>query len=371
MMRVLWLDAFHAGSHRAVAQGYAAHSSAQVTIIGLSQDGGWRWRMRGGAVTLARMVRERWPGVLRQHFDVLVVTDMLDVATFLALTRDINAQLPVVLYMHENQLTYPLPAGRKLDLTWPWINYTSMLAADAVLFNSDFHRQAWLAAVPGLPRRFHDLHELDAVVSITPKTHVLYPGIDLRRLDGAPVVRPAGAPVVLWNSRWDYDKQPMQFFTSMHMLMQQGIPVQLIVLGEYVDPGNDDFARMQQLLAPITLHWGYVPDAARYRELLHMADVVVSAAVQEFFGIAVIEATYAGAVPLLPRRLAYPELLPVVYHDQLLYDDDTQLVPALTRLLPQLPSLARSPLRAWATQFDWAQLAPQYDALLARIVARV
>lgn len=370
-MRILWLDAFHAGSHRAVSQGYATHSAAQVTVLGLPHDGGWRWRMRGAAVTFARMVRARWAGKLQQHFDIIVTTDMLDVATFLALTRDITADLPVALYMHENQLTYPLPAGRKLDLTWPWLNYTGMLAADAVLFNSDFHRQALLAALPGLPRRFHDYHELDAVASIAPKTHVLYPGIDLRRFDGAPVTRLGGAPVVLWNSRWDYDKQPLHFFTSMAQMMHQGIPLQLIVVGEYVDPGNDDFARMRQVLAPITRHWGYVPDAAHYRDLLHQADVVVSAAIQEFFGIAVIEATYTGAVPLLPKRLAYPELLPAPYHDLLLYADDAHLVPALTRLLAQLDTVDRSALQRWAAQFDWAQLAPQYDALFARIAGRL
>lgn len=370
-MRILWLDAFHAGSHRAVALGYASHSTAQVTVLGLPHDGGWRWRMRGAAISMARMVRERWSGHLRQHFDVVVATDMLDVATFLALTRDIMSNIPIAIYMHENQLTYPLPAGRKLDLTWPWLNYTGMLAADAVLFNSDFHRQALLAALPGLPRRFHDYHELDAVASIAPKTHVLYPGIDLRRFDGATLPRPSGAPVVLWNSRWDYDKQPLHFFTSMAQMMHEGIPLQLIVVGEYVDPGNDDFARMREVLAPITRHWGYVPDAAHYRDLLHQADVVVSAAIQEFFGIAVIEATYTGAVPLLPKRLAYPELLPAAYHDLLLYDGDSHLVPALTQLLTQLATLDRQPLQRWAAQFDWAQMAPQYDALFARIAGRL
>lgn len=118
-MHILWLDPFHAGSHAAVARGYARRSRHTVTLLTLPEDGGWRWRMRGAAVTLARMLRER--GDLGRP-DLIVATDMLDLATFLGLARDLTAGVPTALYMHENQLTYPLPPGRKRDLTFPWIN---------------------------------------------------------------------------------------------------------------------------------------------------------------------------------------------------------------------------------------------------------
>ncbi len=146
VMRILFLDPFHGGSHAAVAGGYAAHSRHEVTLLTLSQAGGWRWRMRGAAVTLARQVRDLFASGAR--FDLIVATDMLDLATFLGLTRDITAYIPIALYFHENQLTYPLPAGRKLDLSFPWINYTSALAADMLCFNSGFHRRAFLDALP-------------------------------------------------------------------------------------------------------------------------------------------------------------------------------------------------------------------------------
>src|SRR5689334_24627775 len=57
-MRILYLDPFHGGSHAAVAAGYARHSRHDVTLLTLSIAGGWRWRMRGAAVTLARRLRE-------------------------------------------------------------------------------------------------------------------------------------------------------------------------------------------------------------------------------------------------------------------------------------------------------------------------
>ena len=43
--------------------------------------------------------------------------------------------------------------------------------------------------------------------------------------------------------------------------------------------------------------------------MLQSMDVVISTAEHEFFGIAVCEAVWAGAVPVLPRRLSYPELV--------------------------------------------------------------
>lgn len=372
-MRVLWLDPFHAGSHRSVAQGFAQHSAHQVTVIGLPQDGGWRWRMRGAGLTFVRMLRERWGDAsLSAHFDVIITTDMCDVASMLGVGRRLFAGMPIVLYMHENQLTYPLPAQRKLDLTWPWMNYTSALAADMLWFNSDFHRQAFLAALPSLPRRFHDYHELAMIDTLAAKSYVCYPGIDLRRFDG---VLAAGLdthtepqpPLMVWNSRWDYDKQPVLFLQAAYALMQAGVPFQLAMLGEYVDPTNETFAHYQRLLAPVTAHWGYVTGAEAYQRWLARADIVVSAAVQEFFGIAVIEAAYCGAMPLLPRRLAYPELIPHAWHDVCLYADDDALSDALRERLTLPRQIERADLQSWASQFDWQCIAPQYDALLTRL----
>lgn len=373
-MHILWLDPFHSGSHAAVAEGYAQHSRHTITLLSLNSAGGWRWRMHGAAVSFARMLRERFQaGKPPAHLpiDLVVTTDMLDLASFLGFTRDLIGHVPVALYMHENQLTYPLPPGRTRDLAYPWINYTSALAAGAVCFNSGFHRRIFLESLPELPGRFHDYQELDLIESIAAKSHVLYPGIDLTRLD---IVEkntgrtPNTPPIILWNSRWEYDKAPEAFFEALQALVARGVDFRVIVAGEHIDPKNPAFLAAKQWLAPYTLAWGYAPDTAAYSRLLHQADIVVSTAIQEFFGIAVLEAIYCGCIPVLPERLSYPELLPEELHPHCLYNETLPLAEQLERVIHTTPELQRHDFRAVAARFAWQQMAPAYDTLFERVI---
>ena len=366
-MRILFLNPFHGGSHAAVADGFAAHSRHEVTLLTLSIAGGWRWRMRGAAVTLARLLRAR-PA---ERYDLIVATDMLDLATFLGLMRDRVAGTSVALYMHENQLTYPLPAGRARDLAFPWINYTATLAADAVFFNSQFHRASFLDGLAGLTGRFHDHQERDLVETIAARSKVLPPGIDLRRLDRS---EPApnddgGPPILLWNNRWEYDKQPQVFFAALRELEARGVDFRLIVAGEAIDPGEASFGEARRQFASHTLHWGYAPDSHSYGGLLRRADIVVSTALQEFFGIAVVEAMYCGCWPILPRRLSYPELIPPELHGACLYERDEHLVELLQAAIADRRDRRSAELRGSAARFDWSQVAPIYDEAFERVAA--
>ena len=105
---------------------------------------------------------------------------------------------------------------------------------------------------------------------------------------------------------------------------------------------------------------------ARYGALLRQADVVVSTAIHEFFGVAVVEAIYCGCCPVLPRRLAYPELIPQPYHQACLYQDFEGLLARLRWTLTH-PDEARAlaaQLRPAVVPFGWAHMAPRYDKAL-------
>ena len=132
---------------------------------------------------------------------------MVDLTTFLALTRRWTGGVPTVLYMHENQLTYPLqnrPARQRAayqlnarERHYAFINYASMLAADRVLFNSRFHLRSWFGALPNFLKHYADYPELDTVALLRRRAEVLPVGIDLARLDApqAAADRPAAGPL--------------------------------------------------------------------------------------------------------------------------------------------------------------------------------
>ncbi len=134
-MRILLVEPYYTGSHAVWAEGYAQYSQHHIDILSLPGRF-WKWRMHGGAVTLA----QKFLASDLNH-DFILATDMLDLTTFLALTRTKTAHVPTAIYFHENQLTYPWSpddrdVAQKRDKHYGFINYTSALAADAVFFNS-------------------------------------------------------------------------------------------------------------------------------------------------------------------------------------------------------------------------------------------
>lgn len=76
------------------------------------------------------------------------------------------------------------------------------------------------------------------------------------------------------------------------------------------------------------------------------------------------EAIYCGALPLMPRRLNYPDLLPSAYHDLCLYEEG-ELVAALLRALN---TPAPEALRAYIAQFDWRNLIASYDDFFEALI---
>lgn len=318
--------------------------------------------MRGGAITLARQV-----AALAEIPDVIVTTDMLDLAVFRALTDRTLGLVPAAIYFHENQLTYPLPPGRKRDYTFAWINFTSALVADAVIFNSDFHRRDWLTALPAMLRRYHDYHELQTVDQIAAKSLVLPPGLDLPPLPSRRPRDPSAPPVILWNARWEYDKQPHVVMAALEYLAARGVTFRLIVTGEHIDPTAPDLVAARQRWADWTIHWGFA-ESGSVSESVAAGRYCGVGSHPEYFGIAILEAIACGCVPLLPARLNYPDLIPPEWHADCLYPTDDDLPAALERLIADLPRLMQYNWSALALPYRWQNLAPRYDATLAALV---
>jgi len=368
---ILLLEPYLTGSHAAWAEEYAVHSRHRVRIFGLSGQH-WKWRMHGGAATLARRFFEENHGP-----DLLLATDMLDLTTFLALTRSATAAIPAALYFHENQLTYPwsptdADPGRQRDAHYGFINYSSALAADAVLFNSDYHRTAFLGALGGFLGAFPDHNEAASIEGISAKSRTLPLGLDLQQLDAwrsSAQDRCGRPPLLLWNHRWEYDKNPEEFFRALIRLEDQGVEFELAVLGEAFRRQPAIFAEAQKRLAGRIVHWGFAEKFSEYAAWLWRADLLPVTSIHDFFGISVVQALYCNTCPLLPRRLAYPEHVPAALHDQLFYADFDDLVHRLAEGCRNVKQVRQMSTQAFVARYDWGTMAAKYDTLFEEMVA--
>lgn len=370
-MNITLIEPFFTGSHADWATAYVQHSEHTVTILSLSGNY-WKWRMHGGAVTLARKFLAS-----DIRTDLLLVTDMLDLTTFLALTRHMTARLPAAIYFHENQLCYPWsPTDRdhlqKRDLHYGFINYSSALAADLVAFNSAYHHTAFFEALPRFLNQFPPPHEGNSVATIRAKSCVLYLGLDLQKFDHpdlrhAPEDAPDRVPLILWNHRWEYDKNPEAFFQALFTLDEQGLDFRVALLGKHFRQTNPLFETAHEKLGNKIVHSGYAEDFAHYARWLHRADIIPITSRQEFFGASLVEAVYCGCYPLLPMRLTYPEILPYDRYPKLFYRNFEELVEKLAGALLSIDTIRQQSFRHCVEQYSWRHMAPVYDKVLGAI----
>jgi len=357
---VLLVEPWYGGSHRAWADGLVAASRHRFHLV--THDAAfWRWRMRGSAVTLAARTEQ----VVAAHGppDVVIVSDMVDLAAYLGLTRRVLGDPPVVLYLHENQLVHAPSTSGEADSLYATINWTGLVAADQVWCNSAFHRDELVGALPAFLAGAPDHRHADLLDAVVAKLGVVPVGVDLEGLLGpcpraeTPTEEP---PLVLWNQRWDHDKDPAALLRVLVALARDGVPFHVALAGANQRSDPQEFDDAIRVLGDRVVHTGWLP-RDDYPALLRRADVVVSTARHELFGIAMIEAMAAGAVPLLPHRQSYPEIVPVEHHDAVLYP--SRLYDHLSAVLRDLPA-ARSRvagLAASMARWSWPAVIGRYD----------
>lgn len=368
-MRILYVEPFAGGSHASFTRTLTEGLDAEFTSVTLPGRH-WKWRMRGSAVWAALEQTE----ALAASHDMLWASSYLPLAELVGLVPSL-ATLPRVLYFHENQLTFPPhgPDPGQRDHHFGFTQLVSALAATRCVFNSAHNKDSFLGAARSLLARMPDAVPSGWVDRIEAKSEVLPVPVPL--VDEAPAAeRPADAderalgPVILWNHRWEYDKNPAAFFAALRTLSDRGVPFRVAVCGQRFSRAPPVFAEAHAWLGTRVVHWGYCESAASYQALLQRAHLAVSTADHEFFGIAMIEATHAGAYPLVPDRLAYPEWFPSQYR----YGSDTELAERLAercRAWVARESL-RADRRAITRPVSAATLLPRYAALLRDVVAK-
>jgi glycosyltransferase involved in cell wall biosynthesis len=367
-LRVAAIEPYFGGSHQHFLLDLQRHSHHRLELFTLPPRL-WKWRVRGAALHLARQVNAA--GL----FDVLLCSDFVNLPDLRALLVPELRAVPVLYYLHENQMTYPLSPDEEFDPYFGFTNVLSCLSAEAVAFNSEFHRRDFLERLPGFLPRLPDYEPRWVIETIAAKSEVLPVGLDVAELEelrpGAGERQRQDPPHILWNHRWEFDKQPERFFAALERLAAEDVPFVVDVAGESFARRPAIFDAAHERLADRIGHFGFVASRHEYVRLLWQSDVVVSTASQEFFGISMAEAVLCGAQPIAPRALVYEDLYGGACALHHLYGDDAEFVGLLRRTLTAPRPSHDCDLADRLRAFDWGAVAPLFDArLLALARAR-
>jgi len=361
-MRLLFLEPFYGGSHRDFADGFIKYSKHDVDLYILPARF-WKWRMRGAALHFIHQIKDP------SAYDALICSDLMGLADFKALCP--GRCPPAMVYFHENQLTYPVQPGAIRDAHFGFTDITTALAADRVVFNSNTHLKDFFQHLPGFIRMMPDYRPNWVIENIRAKSAACYPGCDFSLTELPAQQKTSKPPLVIWNHRWEHDKQPELFFNALETAAKKGIDFRLAVLGEAFGKVPSVFKSLNSRFKEKLIHIGYDQDKAAYFEWLAAGTVVVSTAIQENFGISIVEAARFGCIPLVPNRLVYPEIIPDELHHLCLYDTFEELVTKLSHLLvhPSAYTAISRQLAEEMAAYDWRHRIAAFDQLLEALAA--
>ncbi len=295
------------------------------------------------------------PRYAGKTYDRILCSSLVDVAALRGLLPLNLRGVPLLTYFHENQFAYPVQVSEPRDVHFGLTNLTTALASESLAFNSLYNLDSFLAGCRELLAKMPDMSLAGYEEAIRAKAAILHPGLDFSGIDScAPERQPGRAPALVWNHRWEHDKNPELFFNTLYELAGQGVPFGLIVLGESFRNQPQIFAQARERLSGRILHFGYAEDRREYCRLLCQGDVVVSTANHEFYGMAVLEAVRAGCRPVVPDRLSYRELFAPAFR---FADGDFagKLLAAM-----EAGRLAEDEAHSLTSRFSWPELAAGY-----------
>jgi glycosyltransferase involved in cell wall biosynthesis len=353
-LKIAAIETFYGGSHQVFIDGLIQNSRHKI-ILFMLPDQHWRCRMKQSASEIIQNVDNLG------EFDLIFATNLCNIAELKALVGPTCP--PVVLYVHENQHTYPRSIHQKRDFQVEWIDFMNTVTADFVIYNSDFHRNSYHQALRTFIQQipFTTLAPEYWIKRAQERSVTLYPGTDTPDNLSKPSSS-NNVPRILWNHRWDYDKQPTIFLKTLIRCMDAGYHFEIILLGESPSISSKKYKLLINQLSERIIHNGYVDSREEYFSLLASGDIILSTAIQENFGLSIVEAVQCGCFPLLPNRLSYPELIPEEYHASVLYNTDDELFSRLTTLLEK-KLFSKKALCQKFSEYRWENRINDYDNL--------
>ncbi|MDO3385099.1 DUF3524 domain-containing protein [Gilvimarinus sp. SDUM040013] len=311
-VKVLLLSAYDAASHKRWRQGLAAQfPDIEFTQIALAPRF-FNWRIRGNSLTYATLQTS----ALKAHYDLLICTSMVDLSSLRGMVPSL-ASIPTVLYFHENQFDYPSSRQQHTSVEPQIVTLYSSVCADTVVFNSEFNRRGFLSGVGDLISKLPDGIDSKLVADIARKSRVLPVPLEdalFSRAEG-PKAQGEGQPLqIVWNHRWEYDKNPDLLYRGLVQILSGSIelpPFKMHLIGQQFRNQPAVFAAIESLLHThgVAGEVGFIDSYDHYLDILQRSDFVLSTADHDFQGLSVLEAVALGCIPVLPRHQVYPEMV--------------------------------------------------------------
>ena len=133
----------------------------------------------------------------------------------------------------------------------------------------------------------------------------------------------------------------------------------MIVLGEQFSTYPEIFDLAKKELSNQIIHWGYCDSFEEYSKWLWKSDIVPVTSNQDFFGISIVEAVYCNSKPILPNKLAYPEIFDILKNKKIFYNDESDL---FNRLHHEILNFNKeNSFLNQIDKFDWTNMIKQYD----------
>lgn len=347
-MKILLLSAYDTDSHKSWCQGLMQHLPEFEWHYATLPGRYFSWRIRGNPLS---WLWGEQADVFSQAFDLVIATSMVDVATLRGLSPSL-AQTPWLLYFHENQFAYPKSQQQHASIEPQMVNLYSALAADKVVFNSQYNRDSFLQGAKDLLAKMPDFAPQNIAQVIQSKSQILPVPIshDPNNKCEKPQER---ALKLIWNHRWEYDKGPDRLLTIVNAIERKGLPISVDIAGKRFKNAPDVFQDIAKLSC--VSHMGTYETRADYLRALSQSHIVLSTAYHEFQGLAMLEGAALGCVPLAPNDLAYPEWIP----NTCLYSDEKDAVERLELWCEQ-----GLPRKIDVHHYSWQELTTDYRSLL-------
>lgn len=363
-MKIALLDPYFDESHQQWAQDLKKYSKHDIDFY-VRPRFYWKWKMAGGALELADDINESLT-----CYDLLLATDMVNVPLLKSRLSTKNQSTKIALYFHENQITYPWSSTdpdlvKARDHHYGLINFYSALTVEAVYFNSAYHKKSFIEALPTFLGNFPKFTPDAYIKEIKVKSKVLPIGLNMG--ESSQQREKNKIPVIIWNHRWEEDKNPVGFYQVLKKAKDAGFRFKLVVVGKSFRRRPEAFKMMEEAFKEEIIQFGFVESKEKYYEYLEMSDILLVTSNQDFFGISVVEGISYGCLPILPNRLAYPEHVPAQRHSQYFYNSDEELYDMLARALIQT-SQPEPQLIEYVNKYDWSNLKSTYDQEFENVV---